>query len=300
MNSSKNKIIKESITLINSNSVDKTVEKRLVKDKIFSFSIILFSLISTIPLFLILYKLVALGSKKLNLDFFLETSSDGAGIADGIVGTLILITLASLIAVPIGILTGVYLAENKKSKLASIVRFVTDLLQGIPSIVLGIIGYFWIVKPIMGYYCGLAGAFALAIMMLPSIIRSTEETVSMIPNHLKEAAFALGVPYHKTILRVLLPTGMSGILSGVILGISRIAGETAPLMLTLGADSVSRIVIDPLMPQSMTGIPMLIWRFYNDPNLIDLVWSSSLFLMILILGLNLLAKGVAKKWKVIY
>lgn len=279
---------------------DGSVSRRLGKDKIFTIGIMVFSAISTLPLFLILYKLIVNGIGHISIDFLFETSSDGTGIADGITGTLILILLASFIAVPFGILTGVYLAENKRSKLAGLIRFIVDMLQGVPSIVLGIIGYFWIVKPIMGYYCGLAGAVALAIMMLPTIVRSTEETINMIPNTLKEASFALGVPYHKTVLKVILPTGISGILTGIILGISRIAGETAPLMLTLGADSVAQVILDPTMPQAMTAIPNIIWRFYNDPNLIDLVWSASLFLMIIILALNLLAKGVAQKWKVQY
>lgn len=289
---------------------NKKVTRRLLKDKLFTYVVSFLAFLSGVPLFLILYELLKKGYHQINLSFFYKVAPDTmeamvavqnneiipGGIANGIVGTLIIIGLASLIAIPIGIICGIYLAENSKGKFAGVVRFIVDMLQGVPSIVLGVIGYIWIVKPVTNGFSALAGSVALSIMMLPSIVRSTEETLKMIPGTLKEAALSLGVPYHKTILKVILPTGISGILTGVILGISRIAGETAPLMLTaLGSTAINTNITEP-----SSAIPLLVWEFYNDPNLVNMIWSASLFLLVLILCLNLTAKAIAKKWKVQY
>ena len=293
-----------------SSILNQKVKWRIFNDKLFTIVMMALAFISAIPLFSILYQLIKKGYKQVRLSFFIEVAPDTmeavmakmnheiipGGIANGIVGTLIIVGMASLIAIPLGLITGVYLSETTKGKMASIVRFVVDLLQGVPSIVLGVIAYIWIVKPITSGFSALAGSVALAIMMLPSIIRSTEETLKMIPPTLKEAALSLGVPYYKTVLRVLLPTGISGISTGIILGISRIAGETAPLMLTaLGCSAVN---LDITQPSS--AIPLLVWEFYNDPNLIDLIWGASLILLLIIFLLNLGAKAISKKWKVQY
>ncbi|WP_372751578.1 phosphate ABC transporter permease PstA [Labilibaculum sp.] len=287
-----------------------SLNRRLLKDKLFTYTLIFLAFLSSVPLFLILFELIKKGYKQINLSFFYKVAPDTmeamvavqnneiipGGIANGIVGTLLIVGAASLIAIPLGIICGMYLAENSKGTFAGIVRFIVDMLQGVPSIVLGVIGYIWIVKPITGGFSALAGSVALAIMMLPSIVRSTEETLKMIPGSLKEAALSLGVPYHKTMLKVILPSGISGILTGVILGISRIAGETAPLMLTaLGSAAISTNITQP-----SSAVPLLVWEFYNDPNLVGMIWSASLFLLILILGLNLTAKTIAKRWKVQY
>lgn len=289
---------------------NKKVKQRLLKDKIFTYVIISLAFLSGVPLFLILYELVIKGYRQINMSFFFEESPDTmeamlaiankeiipGGIANGIVGTLIIVGMASIIAIPLGIICGIYLAENSKGKFPDIVRFIIDMLQGVPSIVLGVIGYVWIVKPVTSGFSALAGSVALSIMMLPSIVRSTEETLKMIPESLKEAALSLGVPYHKTILKVILPTGISGILTGIILGISRIAGETAPLMLTaLGSTAINTDITEP-----SSAVPLLVWEFYNDPNLVNMIWSASLFLLLVILFLNLSAKTIAKKWKVQY
>jgi phosphate transport system permease protein len=289
---------------------DRKLSGRLLKDKLFTYGMIFFAFLSSVPLFLILYDLAIKGYRQININFLFEEAPDTmeamlavanneiipGGIANGIVGTLIIVGLASLIAIPVGIICGTYLSENAEDKFAGLVRFVVDMLQGVPSIVLGVIGYIWIVKPVTNGFSALAGAVALSIMMLPSIVRSTEETLKMIPGTLKEAALSLGVPYHKVILKVILPTGISGILTGVILGISRIAGETAPLMLTaLGSTVINTNITEP-----SSAVPLLVWVFYNDPNLVNMIWSASLFLLLLILALNLTAKAIARKWKVQY
>jgi phosphate transport system permease protein len=194
-------------------------------------------------------------------------------------------------AIPVGLLIGIFLYDQKQKRYAGIVRDLTDILQGVPSIVLGLIAYFWVVKNITHGFSALAGSTALAIMMLPLIIRSTEETLKMIPETIREAGFALGVPYHKIILRVLIPSGLSGLATGVLLAISRIIGETAPLLLT----ALGSMEVNFNMAKPTSAVPLLIWEFYNDPNMVDLIWSSSLFLMMVVLLLNLLSKHLIAK-----
>ncbi len=279
--------------------------RRIFKDKFVLGVVIALSAITVSPIILIIYKLIARGYRQISLDFLIKTTPDTyeamtavangelipGGIANGIVGTLMMVVLSSAIAIPVGVLTGIYLYENQGKFMANITRSITDIMQGIPSIVLGLISYLWIVKHVTMGFSALAGSVSMAIMMLPMIVRSTEETLKMIPQTLKEAALALGTPYHKVILRVLIPTGFSGLLTGILLGISRILGETAPLMLTaLGS---SMINLDFTRPTS--AIPLLIWEFYNDPNMIDLIWSSSLLLMAIILILNIVSKRIVAR-----
>jgi len=216
-----------------------------------------------------------------------------ATISNGILGTLLMLIIAVVVAVPIGILCGVYLSENRDSRIARVISYMTDLLQGTPSIIIGIIVYIWVVVPTRGY-SGLAGSVALFIMMLPLIIRSTEETLKMLPISLKEAGLALGGSYPRVILKVLLPSAFGGVFTGVLLAVSRVIGETAPLMFTaLGCSIMQWDVRRP-----MSAVPLLIWEFFNDPNMQNLVWSASLFLLIFVLFLNLTAKYFAKKWKI--
>jgi len=276
------------------------MKSRIIKDRVFFGAVCFFSALTAIPLVVIIWEVVKKGYKQINLSFFTETApstldamlakSTGelipGGIANGITGTL-------LIAIPVGIMGGIYLSEKPKAIFSNVVRFLTDLLQGTPSIVIGIIAYAWVVKP-LGSYSALAGSVALAIMMLPLIIRSTEETLKMLPTSLKEAGLALGASYTSVILRVLVPSAFGGLFTGILLAISRVMGETAPLMLTaLGSTAINW---DVTLPTS--AVPLLIWEFYNDPNLIDMIWSSSLFLLMLILVLNIIAKHIAKKWRI--
>lgn len=284
-----------------------TTNLKIKKAKIFFYVICFLSSLTTIPLFLIIWELVKKGYKQINLSFFTETApttldamlaiNSGdiipGGIANGIIGTLIMVASATLIAIPIGIISGIQLSENKNHIFSGTVRFITDLLQGVPSIVVGIIVYIWIVKP-LGSYSAIAGSASLAIMMLPLIIRSTEETIKMLPMSLKEAGLALGCSYTSVIFRVVLPSAFGGIFTGILLAISRVIGETAPLMVTaLGSSMINWDMTKPT-----SAVPLLIWEFYNDPNLADMIWSSSLFLMILILILNITAKKIAQKWKI--
>lgn len=280
---------------------------RKTKDRLFFWSICGIASLTAIPLVLIIWELIKKGYKQINLHFFTEVAPNTleaihaknagelipGGIANGITGTLIMVIIASLIAIPTGIMGGIYLSENPKSKFTHIIRSLTDLLQGTPSIVVGIIVYFWVVKP-LNSYSAIAGSVALAIMMLPLIIRSTEETLKMLPASLKEAGLALGASYTSVIIKVLLPSAFGGLFTGILLAVSRVTGETAPLMLTaLGSTVVNWDVMKPT-----SAVSLLIWQFYNDPNLVDMIWSSSLFLLVLILILNIAAKTVAQKWRI--
>ena len=280
---------------------------RTIKNKVFFYTTCFLASLTVIPLFAIIWELIKKGYKQINWNFFTESAPSTldamlargtgdiipGGIANGITGTLLMVVLAAIIAIPIGIMVGIHLSEHPKTKFSNITRFLTDLIQGSPSIVIGIIAYAWVVKP-LGSYSALAGSVALSIMMLPLIVRSTEETLKMLPGSLKEAGLALGASYTSVILKVLLPAAFGGLFTGILLAISRVMGETAPLMLTaLGSTAINWDVLKPT-----SAVPLLIWEFYNDPNLIDMIWSSSLFLLMLILTLNTIAKQIAKKWRV--
>lgn len=280
---------------------------RKMKDRFFRGLVIALSVLTISPIILILYELIVQGIGQISLNFITKTPPDTfeamtaklndepipGGIANGITGTLLMVSVASAIAIPVGILTGIYLYENQNKFLAGLTRNISDILQGVPSIVLGLIAYLWVVKYITNGFSALAGSVSLAIMMLPMIVRSTEETLKMIPVAIKEAALALGVPYYKVLIKVLIPTGFSGLLTGILLGISRILGETAPLLLTaLGSSRINLNVTEPV-----SAIPLLIWEFYNDPNMAELIWSSSLLLMIMVLSLNIVSKQMAARRK---
>ncbi len=219
----------------------------------------------------------------------------GGGIFNALIGSAIIIGIAAVIAIPFGVSIGVYLSEFRKTKLAYWTLLSVDVLQGIPSIVIGIVIYLWIVKT-MGSFSALSGSIALTLMMLPSIIKSTEETLKLIPDTLKEASLSLGVPYYRTILKVILPAGISGILSGVILGIARIAGETAPLLFTaFGNPFTNTNILKP-----MASLPLVIFNYAISPydEWHELAWGAAFILIVFILLLNTLTKLAEKKWKV--
>lgn len=280
---------------------------RLIRNKAFFYGVCFFSGITMIPLFLIIFELLKKGYKQFNLGLFTQVAptsmeamlakisgeSIPGGILNGITGTLLMLVTAIILAIPIGILTGIYLSENPKKRFAGIIRTLADLLQGIPSIVIGIIVYVWVVKP-MHSYSAFAGSVALAIMMLPMIIRSTEESLKLLPATLKEAGLSLGGSYASVVLKILLPSAFGGLFTGSLLAISRVMGETAPLLVTaLGAAAINFDITHPT-----SAVSLLIWEFYNNPNLAPLVWSSSLLLLFIVLSINIFAKSVASKWKI--
>ena len=280
---------------------------RILRSRLLHSTVVLFSALTAVPLLAILGKVVVEGWRQLNWSFFTEAQPSTfqamqavahgdlipGGIANGLVGTLLMLLMAAAVAVPLGVTGGIFLAENAKRPFARVVSFMTDLLQGTPSIIIGIIVYVWVVVPSKGY-SALAGSVALLIMMLPLIVRSTEETLKMLPLSLKEAGLALGGSYFRVVTHVLLPSAFGGIFTGILLAVSRVIGETAPLMFTaLGCALVQWNVSRP-----MSSVPLLIWQFYNDPNMQRLIWSASLCLLLIVLLLNITSKLISKKWKI--
>ncbi len=296
-------ILEKEIRTSNNIPVDSLIEKQIarrnVKNKVFKGIIITGTIISTLPLLLILFYIFRQGISAINWRFLTNlpkpVGETGGGVANALLGSVLILLVSCILAIPIGIIIGIYLSEDTKSKLAYYCRLAVDVLQGIPSIVIGIIIYEWVVRP-MGGFSAFSGSIALALMMLPSIIKSTEETLKLLPDSLKEASLALGVPYYKTILKIIVPTGISGITTGVILSISRVIGEAAPLLFTsFGNPFMSSNIIKP-----MSSLPLIIFNYatspYNDWH--QLAWGASLLLILMILFLNIITKIVQRKWKV--
>ncbi len=272
---------------------------RIIKDRLFQAVVILFSFAMIVPLFLIIYYIIRNGISVINWEFLVSLPKPmgdiGGGIANAVVGTAMLVIVATVFAVPLGVCAGIYLSENKKGRIAYSVRLCMEILQGVPSIVIGIIAYSWIVLS-MGTFSALSGGVALAIMMLPVIVRATEETLKLIPENLREASLALGVPYSRTIIKVIVPAGLTGILTGVLLGIARIAGETAPLLFTAFGNPFMNINIF----KPVDSLPMLIFNYATSPYPLwhAMAWGASFVLVVLVLGLNIVTKVITNRWKV--
>ena len=221
------------------------------------------------------------------------SAGPGGGIYHALIGTLQQVALATLIAAPLGLLTAVYLVEYGRGGLARAVTFFVDVMTGIPSIVAGLfILSLWIIMLDMGY-SGFAGSLALCILMIPIVVRSTEEMLKLVPNELREASLALGIPKWRTILKVVLPTSIGGIVNGVMLAIARITGETAPvLLLVWGTATINANPFDG--PQA--SLPMYIYLQYNNGSepAYDRAWAAALTLIAFVMILNLVARGIAR------
>jgi phosphate transport system permease protein len=245
---------------------------------------------------LILGYIVLRGAPALNLSFFIERplpyGEVGGGVAPAILGTLQMVGVAALIGVPLGIGTAIYLSEFGHGRFADAVRFSLDLLAGIPSIVIGVFVWAFLVRQVIGNYAGLAGGVALAIIAIPIVARTVEEMLRLVPNTLREASYALGVPIWKTVLMVVLPSAKSGIITGVVLALARAAGETAPLLLTaLGNQFFNYDLFQP-----MAALPLQIYNYAVSPyeDWHTKAWGSSLVLILVIGGLSLLARLVVR------
>jgi len=275
------------------------IKIRLLKNKIFEIVIFVFSMLIILPLFLIVFTIIQKGIIMINFEFLFAEKIipgiKGGGILRDIIGSVILIFFATIFSVPVGIFIGVYLAENPKSKITFFVQWCIEILQGIPSIILGLVVYLWLYKTPLKF-TSLSGSLALAIMMIPVITKSTEETIKLIPHSFKEAAIALGVPYYKAILKVILPASMSGIVTGILLGIARIFGETAPLLLTAFGNMNFNINIF----RPINSLPYIIYKSweYGTPDSLNVAWGASFVLILIILIINIITKMVIKKWKI--
>ena len=274
---------------------------RVIKDRLFLCGVFFFAFLVIVPLFLILYYIIKEGLPVIDWEFLTTLPKPmgdiGGGIINAIVGTIMVVAIASIFAVPLGVLTGIYLAEAGKSRFADIVRLCAEILQGIPSIVFGLIAYAWVVV-VFGTFSVLSGSVALALMMLPVVVRATEETLKLIPETIREASLALGVSYTRTILKVVLPSGLSGISTGVLLGVARISGETAPLLFTaFGSPYMNFNFFKPA-----DTLPLLIFNYATSPypEWVAMAWGASLILVAFVLITNLLAKLIGKKWEVTF
>lgn len=270
---------------------------RGVVDKAATSLAVLSTILVILPLVAIFIYLIYKGASSLNLDFFTQipkpVGETGGGMANAIVGSITLLALASLIGVPIGIGGGIYLAEfGRGTKLANAIRFTADVLNGVPSIVMGLAAYALIVVP-QHHYSALAGGVALGIMMIPTICRTTEEMLLMVPHAVREAALGLGVPNWRSVLAITVKTASPGIITGCMLAFARVAGETAPLIFTaLGNDFWSTSLNEPI-----AALPLQIWIYAQSPydDWHRLAWAGALVLIVLIVLAVSLVRFVASR-----
>jgi phosphate transport system permease protein len=287
--------------LVLSYTITSAVEnKRQAKDRFATSIVWVCFILAVVPLFSLLYSTIGRGAKMLTPYFLTHSmsgilSSDaGGGVYHAIVGTLEQVGIATVISVPLGLLTAVYLVEYGKGALARAVTFFVDVMTGIPSIVAGLF-ILSIVLILKAGPSGFQGSLALTILMIPVVVRSTEEMLKLVPNELREAAFALGVPKWRVIMKVVLPTAIGGITTGVMLAIARIAGETAPVILLVFGNPL--INTNPFSG-AQSSLPFYIYEQYKagEPAAIDRAWGGALVLIAFVMILNLLARGIAR-WK---
>ena len=275
------------------------IRYRAMKNTGFKVGVILLSFLLMLPLAFILFYIIKNGLSSVNWEFFVElpkpVGEKGGGASNAIVGSFLLVIIAGLPSIPLGIAAGIYLSEHNTRRLAYWGRLSVEVLQGIPSIVIGIIAYVWVVVP-SGGFSAVSGGIALGIMMLPTIIKATEETLNLIPDSLKEAALSLGIPYYKTVLKVILPTAAGGIITGILISVARIAGETAPLLFTaFGNAFMNWNIIKPVH-----SLPLLIYNYATSPypEWHRAAWAASCVLVGFILLLNIFVRIITRKWKV--
>ncbi|GAB2936859.1 phosphate ABC transporter permease PstA [Nonomuraea fastidiosa] len=280
-------------------SIQRISTGRRIKDRVVQGLVYVAFVLAVVPLVSVLWLVVSNGLARFDMEF-LTHSMNGIGARDAgggayhaIVGTLEQVLLASVISVPIGLFTAIYLVEyGAGGRLARAISFFVDVMTGIPSVVAGLfILAFWIL--FLGFpYSGWAGALALSILMMPTVVRSAEEMLRLVPNDLREASYALGVPKWRTIVKVVLPTAFTGIVTGVMLAVARVAGETAPLLMTVFfTNSINH---DPFNGPQM-GLPLFVFDQAARPNdtAIDRAWTGALTLILIVMLLNLVARLIA-------
>jgi len=240
----------------------------------------------------ILWEVIVRGAPQLSINFLITTNANG-GIGPAIQGTLILIGLTSLIGIPIGILSGIYLAEFGNNRYAATMRSINDILTEFPSIVVGITAYGVFVIALIGTYSAIAGAIALSFILIPIVTRTTEESLKLVPNSVREASLALGAHRWRTILSVVLPSAKSGLITGILLAVARIAGETAPLIMTILGNRYFFQGLD----QPMAALPLEIWRNSLQPyaNVQAQGWGAALILILIVLSLNIAVRVASRE-----
>jgi phosphate transport system permease protein len=257
--------------------------------------------LALIPLLSLAYTVVTKGVARFDAEFFTfsmrNVVGEGGGALHAIIGTVEITGIATLISVPIGIMAAIYLVEYGRGTIARLVTFFVDVMTGVPSIVAGLFAYaLFVIFFGPGVRMGLGGAIALSLLMIPVVIRATEEMLKIVPNELREAAYALGVPKWLTVLKVVLPTSLAGIATGIMIAIARVIGETAPLLLIAGF--TASMNYNPLNERMMT-LPVFVYTSYANQGVdmqayLDRAWAGALTLMLIVMVLNLVARLISK------
>lgn len=258
-------------------------------------------IIAMAPLVSLLVTVVANGSARFDVEFFSSSLrnvvGEGGGASHAIVGTLLMTSMAALISIPIGLFTAIYLVEYGRGRLARAITFFVDVMTGIPSIVAGLFAFaLFAIFLGPGVRMGFAGAIALAVLMIPVVVRACEEMLRVVPNELREASFALGVPKWLTILNVVLPTSAAGIATGIMLSIARVIGETAPLLIVAGFTASMNT---NLFSDRMQSLPVFVFTSYANQGVdtqafLDRAWAGALTLILIVMVLNLAARLIAR------
>lgn len=260
-------------------------------------------LLAMVPLLSVSITVIANGIHRLDIEFFNSSmrnvTGEGGGALHAMVGTLLITLAATIISVPLGLMTSIYLVEYGQGRIKKIITFLVDVMTGIPSIVAGLFAYALFALLLgPGVRMGFVGAIALSVLMIPVVVRSSEEMLRLVPNELREASYALGVPKWLTIVKVVLPTSIAGITTGVMLAISRVIGETAPLLITAGFTASMNY---NLFMDRMQSLPVYVYTQYaNQGNpveaFLERAWAGALVLILIVMALNLIARLVAKKF----
>lgn len=285
-----------SIVTTETHGKPRSIAVRKFKSRAFEGAMWFAGVLALIPLVLIVYYVLRLGLPAINIDFFTQTAPppgvSGGGMAQAFVGSAMMVGMATLISVPLGLLTAIYLTEYGRGRFASATRFVAEILLSTPSIIAG--AFIWTtVVLLMGSFSAIAGAIAISVLMWPIIARSTEETLRLVPNDLREAALALGVPRWKMILRVVLPTAGAGIFTAIMLAVARGLGETAPILLTaLGNDFMN---LDPTQPTD--AVPLRIYNYAQSAvqTWHQLAWGGAIVLLVVVLSLSVSARFLSDR-----
>jgi phosphate transport system permease protein len=258
-------------------------------------------IVALLPLISLLYTVVTNGLARFDLAFFSQSMrnvvGEGGGALHAIMGTLLITGMAAIISIPVGLLTAVYLVEYGRGTIAKAITFFVDVMTGIPSIVAGLFAFafFSLVLDDPGIRFGFGGSVALALLMIPVVVRSSEEMLKLVPNELREASYALGVPKWLTILKIVIPTSIAGITTGVTLAIARVIGETAPLLLIAGFTTSMNY---DLFSDRMMSLPVFVFNQYANPGAnvdpyLERAWTGALTLILIVMALNLIARLIA-------
>ncbi|MDQ3485110.1 MAG: phosphate ABC transporter permease PstA [Actinomycetota bacterium] len=276
---------------------------RTATDRSVTFAVTSAFALALVPLVSVLYTVASRGLDRFDGQFFTESArnvvGEGGGGAHAILGTLVITGVATLASVPIGIMAAVYLREYGRGRLARALTFFVDVMTGIPSIVAGLFAYALFALFLgPGVRLGVVGAVALSVLMIPIVVRSTEEMLRIVPDHLREASYALGVPKWRTVTKVVLPTALAGIVTGVMVAVARIVGETAPLLITTGV--FSSINVNPLDGR-MENLAVFAYNEYKNPGVppapyLERAWAAALTLIAIVMVLNLVARLVYRRF----